>query len=98
MNTILPLSRSGSYLLANATIDRAAWRFRHSAPLTFGFQNSGESNAAIQLLSTIQTNPFFPRTACFIALPSQDQDRRVAGYGIGSGAPRQQNPRIPFYQ
>src|SRR6266516_3535751 len=61
MNTILPLSRSGSCLLSNAdltadtisalewpaitilvrrlaigNIDRAAWRFRHSAPLTFG--------------------------------------------------------------
>src|SRR5436190_24304120 len=82
MNTILPLSRSGSCLLSNAAltadtisasewpaitildrssaignIDRAAWRFRHSAPLSFGFQNSGESNAAIQLLSTMQTNP-----------------------------------------
>src|SRR5215472_17026920 len=48
---------------AIGTMDRAAWRFRHSAPLTFGFQYSGESNAAIQLLSTIQTYPFFPRTA-----------------------------------
>jgi hypothetical protein len=48
---------------AIGNIDRAAWRFRHSAPFTFGFQNSGESNASIQLLSTIQTNPFFPRTA-----------------------------------
>jgi hypothetical protein len=48
---------------AIGNIDRAAWRFRHSAPLTFGFQYSGESNAAIQLLSTRQTNPFFPRTA-----------------------------------
>ena len=48
---------------AIGNIDRAAWRFRHSAPLIFGFQNSGESNASIQLLSTIQTKPFFPRTA-----------------------------------
>jgi hypothetical protein len=48
---------------AIGTIDRAARRVRHSAPLTLGFQNSGESNAAIQLLSTIQPNPFFPRTA-----------------------------------
>jgi len=36
--------------------------------------------------------------SCFIALPSQDQDRRVAGYGIGSGASRQQNLSIPFHQ
>ncbi len=82
MKTMLPLSRPGSCLLANAAlradtisalewpastilvrrsaignIDRAAWRFKHSAPLTFGFQNSGESNASIQPLSTIQTNP-----------------------------------------
>jgi hypothetical protein len=35
---------------------------------------------------------------CFIALPSEDQDRRGAGYGIGSGAPRQQNLSIPFHQ
>jgi hypothetical protein len=27
---------------AIGNIDRPAWRFRHSAPLTFGFQNSGE--------------------------------------------------------
>src|SRR5438105_20676 len=32
---------------AIGNIDRAAWRFRHSAPLTFGFQNSAESNSAI---------------------------------------------------
>jgi IS5 family transposase len=36
--------------------------------------------------------------SCFIALPSQVQDRRVAGYGIGSGAPRQQNLSISFHQ
>src|SRR5712692_284050 len=28
---------------AIGNIDRAAWLFRHSAPFTFGFQNSGES-------------------------------------------------------
>jgi hypothetical protein len=49
----------GSQLPAIGNIDRTAWRFRHSAPLTFGFQNSGESNAAIQLLSTIQTTRSF---------------------------------------
>jgi hypothetical protein len=31
-------------------------------------------------------------------LLSQDQDRRLAGNGIGSGAPRQQNLSIPFHQ
>lgn len=29
---------------------------------------------------------------------SQDQDRRVCGYGIGRGAARQQNLSVPFHQ
>src|SRR5215471_1961376 len=47
---------------AIGNIERAAWGFRQSAPLTFGFQNSGQSNEAIQLLSARQTNPFLPST------------------------------------
>jgi len=43
-------------------------------------------------------NLLFLSDSCFIALLSQDQDRRVAGYGIGSGATRQQNLSIPFHQ
>src|SRR5580700_817697 len=42
--------------------------------------------------------PVLSSDSRFIALPSQDQDRRVAGYGIGSGAPRQLNLSIPFHQ
>src|SRR6266705_2621522 len=69
---------------AIGNIDRAAWRFRHSAPFTFGFQNSGESNAAIQLLSTIQTSPFFPRTA--VSSPCRPKTRIVASLDMESGA------------
>src|SRR6516165_10696258 len=47
---------------AIGNIQRAAWGFRQSAAFTFGFQNSGQSNAAIQPLATQQTNPFFPVT------------------------------------
>ena len=42
--------------------------------------------------------PVFSSDGCFIALPSQDHDRGVAGYGIGSCAQRQQNLSIPFHQ
>src|SRR5574337_424985 len=44
-------------------IDRAAWGLRHTAPLTFGFQSSGQPNGPVQLRSTRQTNPLVPLTA-----------------------------------
>src|SRR5258708_5867256 len=76
--------------LAIGNIDRAAWRFRvpelrrvkRLRPASFHHTDK----------------PVLSSDSCFIALPSQDQDRRVAGYGIGSGAPRQQNLSIPFHQ
>src|SRR6202166_1726829 len=43
-------------------------------------------------------SPFPAFDRCLVALPSQDQDRRLAGYGIRSGAPRQQNLSILFHQ
>src|SRR5712692_4206187 len=62
---------------AIGNIDRAARRFRHSAPLTFGFQNSGESNASIQLLSTIQTTrSFLGRLFHSLAVPRPGSSRR----------------------
>jgi hypothetical protein len=41
--------------------------------------------------------PVLSSDSCFIASPSQNQDRRVLGYGIGSGASRQQSLSIPFH-
>src|SRR5215813_6243082 len=60
------------------TIERAAWRFIQSAALTFGFQNSGQSNAAIQPLSTLQTNPFLPATA--VSYPCRPRTRIFGSY------------------
>src|SRR5437660_6910248 len=51
---------------AIGNIDLAAWRFRHSAPLTFGFQNSGESNSAsIKYCSTGAIFEYFDCAAAF---------------------------------
>jgi hypothetical protein len=65
--TISALERPAITILARRSaignIERAAWGFRQSAALTFGFQNSGQSNIPIQPLSTIQTHPFLPSTA-----------------------------------
>src|SRR5579863_2443327 len=65
-------------------IERAAWGFRQSAPLTFGFQNSDQSNAAIQALSTMQTNPFLPSTA--VSYPCRPKTKTVASVDMESGA------------
>src|SRR5215472_6037933 len=65
-------------------IERAAWGFKHSAALTFGFQNWGQSNAAIQALSTLQTNPFLPSTA--VSYPCRPRTRMVAPRDMESGA------------
>src|SRR6266567_8313241 len=69
---------------AIGNIERAAWGFRQSAALTFGFQNSGQSNAAIQPLSTMQTNPFLPSTA--VSYPCRPRTRIVASRDMESGA------------
>src|SRR5215831_12128683 len=66
------------------TIERAAWWFIQSAALTFGFQNSGQSNAAVQLLATRQTNPFLPVTA--VSYPCRPRNRIVASRDMESGA------------
>src|SRR5215467_15918518 len=65
-------------------IERAAWGLRQSAALTFGFQNSGQSKAAIQALSTMQTNPFLPSTA--VSYPCRPRTRIVASRDMESGA------------
>src|SRR5712691_1537734 len=69
---------------AIGNIERAAWGFKQSAALTFGFQNSGQSNAAIQPLSTMQTNPFLPSTA--VSYPCRPRTRIVASRDMESGA------------
>jgi hypothetical protein len=62
---------------AIGNIDRAAWRFRHSAPFIFGFQNSGESNAAIQLLPPYrQTRSFLGQLFHSLAVPRPGSSRR----------------------
>jgi len=106
MNTILPLSRSGSCLLSNAalradTISALEWP-------AGAIQAFGTPHLWVPELRRVKCRhpasfhhtdkPILSSDSCFIALPSQDQDRRVAGYGIGSGAPRQQNLSIPFHQ
>ena len=81
---------------------------RHYRSRSLAIQAFGTSHTRVPVLRRVkrrhpasfhQTDkPFLSSDSCFIALPSQDQDRRVAGYGIGSGAPRQQNLSIPFHQ
>src|SRR5215472_8626201 len=80
---------------AIGNIERAAWGFRQSAPLTFGFQNSGQSNAAIQALSTLQTNPFLPSTA--VSYPCRPRTRIVASWDIESGAALRANWISSFF-
>src|SRR5262245_37330135 len=80
---------------AIGTIERAAWGFRHPAPLTFGFQNSGQSNAAIQPLSTMQTNPFLPSTA--VSYPCRPRTRMVASRDMESGAALRANRISAFF-
>src|SRR5213592_4401936 len=123
MNTISPLSRSGSCLLSNAalradTISGLEWPAITILVRRSAISNIDRAAGAIQSFGTPHLwvpelrrvkrghpasfhhtdKPILSSDSCFIALPSQDQDRRVAGYGIGSGAPRQQNLSIPFHQ
>src|SRR5581483_9462997 len=66
------------------TIERAAAGFIQSAALILGFQNSGQSKAAVQLLATMQTNPFLPSTA--VSYPFCPRTRTVASRDMESGA------------
>lgn len=122
MNTILPLSRSGSFIVERRLKGRHDLRLRvaghhHPRPQlndrqyrsrSLAIQAFGTSHLRVPELRGVKRRhpasfhhtdkPVLSSDSCFIALPSQDQDRRVAGYGIGSGAPRQQNLSIPFHQ
>src|SRR5438552_14972435 len=107
MNTILPLSRSGSSLLWNAAlradtisalewpaitifvrrsaignIDRAAWRFRHSATSHLRVAEFRRVKRLHPASFDHTDKPVLSSDSCFVPLPSQDQNRRVTGYGI----------------
>src|SRR6516165_923900 len=80
---------------AIGTIARADWGFIQSAALTFGFQNSGQSNAAIQPLATMQTNPFLPSTA--VSYPCRPRTRIVASRDMEAGAALRANWTSAFF-
>src|SRR5262252_7686577 len=98
-DTISALERPAITILlrskALSKTERAAWGFRQSAPLTFGFQNSGQSNEAIQLRSTMQTNPFLPSTA--VSYPCRPRTRIVASRDMESGAALRANCISAFF-
>src|SRR6266516_4063735 len=102
MNTILPLSRSGSCLLSNAdltadtisalewpaitilvrrlaigNIDCAAWRFRHSAPLTFGSRTQASQTRPSSFFPPYrQTRSFLGHLFHSLAVPGPGASRR----------------------
>ncbi len=72
-----PSTPSSSARSALGNIDRAAWRFRHSAPLTFGFQNSGQSNAPSSFFPPYrQTRSFLGQLFHSLVLPRPGSSRR----------------------
>src|SRR5213592_2310818 len=102
MNTISPLSRSGSCLLANAalradtisalewpaitilvrtaamgTIDRAAWRFRHSAPRLSGSRTQVSQTPPSSFFPPYgQTRSFLGQLFHSLAVPRPGSSRR----------------------
>jgi len=86
-NTVSALERPAITILARRSaignIERAAWGFRQSAALTFGFQNSRQSNIPIQPLP-----PYRPTHSCLrpMLIILSLVPALIAGYAFGVAA------------